>query len=439
MTDHLRALASLTGATLVLALVLAGPPVADAADAPQSPGGSVAAPGLDPAIAERIGELVADVPSLRGLDAAVDVPLRAIDGPTFRSELEALFDEEYPPRHLAAEQAALLRLGLLSEGDDLRALMLELLADQALAYYDPRTRAITLVGDIDEVGPLESLVIVHEYAHALQDQHWDLQGSRVADLSQGDRILAESALIEGEATLVMYEWAAANLSMREIVRVSERALARTDQRLLRRIPPVLRRQLVEFPYLDGYAFVNAVRARGEGWEAVDRAWEDRPVSTEQILHPQRYPSDVPIDVVAPDAAALAGAGWAVAYEQTMGQVLMGVWVADGAEAPSFFGLPGRLPRAGAVEGWGGDRLLSLDGPDGAWAVVWQTAWDSASDATEFAAAARTVLRASDGAHAVLEADVTASLEFPVLVLVADSAATLDGLPLGAGLPEGPLS
>src|SRR4029079_16249920 len=40
----------------------------------------------------------------------------------------------------------------------------------------------------------------------------------------------------------------------------------------------------------------------------------------------------------------------------------------------------------AAAGWCGDRVMLLDGPNGARAIALKTAWDSAADASEFAAA-----------------------------------------------------
>ncbi len=77
---------------------------------------------------------------------------------------------------------------------------------------------------------------------------------------------------------------------------------------------------------------------------------------------------------------------------------IGVWVADGEKSrPLFPVLPAQLPRAGAAAGWGGDRLVSLDGPEGSWAVVWQTDWDSDADAREFREVARDVMKDLPGA------------------------------------------
>jgi hypothetical protein len=388
--------------------------------------------GITARMALQIDEVVAKVPPIRGLEPLADIRYRVLDQDGFRAEFEALFREEFPPELVAAEQDFYKRMGFLRPDDDLEELLLSLYASQVLAFYDPRTATFTLVGPIERIGPLERVVIAHEYGHALQDQRWDLEGTRIRDHSRSDEILAQASLTEGDAVAVMYDWAARELSVADLLRVARSALTRQDERLLRRLPPIIRRQL-ESPYLDGFAFVNALRGRGD-WAAVDAAWEERPRSTEQILHPELYPDEVPVEVGLPDLAAQLGSDWTTSYTQTLGEMQIGVWVADGRRSGNLLpGLPAPLPRADAAAGWGGDRLASLDGPEGAWAVVWQTDWDSAGDARQFRRAAVAVMKDLPGANAVLDADIAGGLSSPILVLVADSRSTLRVLRAALGL------
>jgi hypothetical protein len=382
-------------------------------------------------MARAVGEVIEEVHPIRGLPSAEGVAYRVIDKDDFAAELETLFRTEYSDDFVAAEDAAFTRLGLLDPEDDLADLVLSLYDSQTLAYYDPRTATFSLVGPTESIGSLESVVVAHEYGHALQDAAWDLESRRIKDLDRSDAILAQQALVEGDATAVMYDWAARELGLLDLLQVSASALTSQDSRILRRIPAILRRQL-EFPYLDGFAFVNAIRGRGD-WAAVDAVWEAQPVSTEQILHPELYPDEQPVDVTLPDVASLLGPGWTAAYEQTLGEMQTGVWVADERKPQQLFPvLPAQLPRADAAAGWGGDRLVSLDGPDGAWAVVWQTDWDTRPDAREFRDAARDATEDLPGAHAVSDADISGGLSSPVLVLVADGEETLDALQAALG-------
>ena len=77
--------------------------------------------------------------------------------------------------------------------------------------------------------------------------------------------------------------------------------------------------------------------------------------------------------------------------------------------------------------------MSLDGPEGAWAVVWQTDWDSKGDQQEFRTTARKAMKDLPGAHSASNADIVGGLSSPVLVLVADSDATKATLEDALGL------
>ena len=422
---------------LVVGLSTAATPTAaqDETPAPAGSGTPAALPdGVTEQMAEQIQDVVDAVGPIRELEPDKEVPFRVVDPETFHAELGALFQEDYTPEYLAAEDALLTRLGLIGPDDDLEEIMLSLYESQVVAYYDPRTGAFTIVGPVERIGPLEEVVVAHEFTHALQDQSWDLEGTRITDLSRSDEILAQQSLIEGDATAVMFDWAARELDVADLLGIAGSAFTRQDAKLMRRIPPILRRQL-ESPYLDGFAFVNALRGRGD-WAAVDDAWDQRPRSTEQILHPDLYPDEEPIEIELPDVAASLGEGWTASYSQTLGEMQMGTWVADGREGQTLLpGLPAPLPHAEAVEGWGGDRLVSLDGPDGAWAVVWQTAWDSGRDASEFSDAAVAAMRDLDGESDVLDASIVGDLSDPVLVLIADGRSTLQEVRTALGLEE----
>ncbi len=301
---------------------------------------------------QRVQEVIKDVHPVRGLPAAKGVSYRVIDQETFRTELETMFREEYPASHIAAEDDAFTRLGLLEPGQSLERLILKIYDQQVLAYYDPATRTFSLIGPIKKIGSFESVVVAHEYAHALQDEAFDLEGTRIKELDQADAILAQQALIEGDATAVMNDWTARELSLPQLLLVAGESMTKQDSRRLERLPDILERQL-EFPYIDGFAFVNAIRGQGD-WAAVDAVWEAQPVSTEQILHPELYPAELPVEIVLPDIAAALGPDWVTSYEQTMGEMQTHVWVADGKKQWSLWPvLPRQLParrRCGRL-GW----------------------------------------------------------------------------------------
>lgn len=379
---------------------------------------------IDPTIEAGIREVISAVPGIRGLEALTQVPFRFISQRQFEQEFAAQFLAENPPERLVAEGRMLQRLGFLAPEQDLQQLVLTLYSSQVAAFYDPATGAFTvIVREGFDFGPDDRIIVAHEYAHALQDQHFDLEATQVSDAAEGDRALAELGLIEGDATALMFDWAIQTLSFEELLEIAGSALTQ-DQAILDSMPPVLQRQIT-FPYLDGCYFVNAVRG-GSGYSAVDDAFGERPTSTEQILHPEKYAAgEPPVSVALLDVVAALGTGWTESYRQTMGELLIDVWVAEAPHTPSLD--PCSIPSGSstAAAGWGGDRLVSLDGPDGTWAVVWATAWDSGLDADEFNAAALAAVADLPAATYVRRAIIVDGVDQPVLVIVARDQATLD--------------
>jgi hypothetical protein len=159
------------------------------------------------------------------------------------------------------------------------------------------------------------------------------------------------------------------------------------------MPAILQETLL-YPYTTGALYVQQAQATG-GWDAVNAFFDRMPVSTEQVLHAEKYAAgEQPVDVELPkDLAKDLGAGWSVPLTDTFGELQTGIWLrADG------------VPRAqadAAATGWGGDRLAVINGPDGAWALAMHTVWDTAEDATEFEAAATTALAKAGGTGQVL--------------------------------------
>jgi hypothetical protein len=77
--------------------------------------------------------------------------------------------------------------------------------------------------------------------------------------------------------------------------------------------------LASFPYVAGVEFARALHRAG-GNAALDEAYRRPPVSSEQVLHPERYfAGDAPAAVVQPDLPELRARGYAVAESGTIGE------------------------------------------------------------------------------------------------------------------------
>ena len=383
---------------------------------------------VPPEIAAQIEAVIAQMPAIRELEPLRDVPYQMVTRDEFRRVLEEELDEHTDIDHLRAQQRLLIRLGLLPADTDLLALIVELNSGAVAAYYRPETGTFYVIETGRPFGPAERMFTAHEYTHALQDQHFDL-ADRIADPTEGDAALAELAVIEGDASTAMLAWAQQNLSFEELLEVLSGSLSNTDQQVLDDMPAILSRELL-FPYNEGMTFATGLQQSG-GWAAVNQALQDPPPSTEQILHPEKYTANEdPAAVAMPDAAQNLGDGWTQVLQQTLGELDTQVIVAGGESPPQTIpGLPGgEWPHAEAAAGWNGDRIYMWEGPDGDWAVGWITAWDTASDADEFAARVDQLKPTLAGPAMVsnLKPDV-------VQVLIASDDQTL--LALGAAVGE----
>jgi hypothetical protein len=352
-----------------------------------SPAPSVAptsVPSVQPTsgLTNQVDAVVASVPAVRELEPTRDVPYEFITREQFQEDLVELNDAEVPADVRRAEERLYKRLGLLAEDADLDALVQELYGAQVLAYYQPENGHFYLIGGDRPFGATDKLVVAHEYTHALQDQHFNLNDT-ISDYTQGDAQLAELAVIEGDATLTSQLWTTDNLDFGDLLQLLLEGFSQLDEASLDGFPLVLRRQL-EFPYTEGFVFATALHDEG-GFAAVNDALITPPASTEQILHPEKYSAgEMPAAVPAPDLLDQLGPDWHVAYEQTLGELGMQI-IAAGGEVPvgAIPGIPVEWPHAEAAAGWGGDRLVMYESSDGHWRIEWTSVWDSAADAMEF--------------------------------------------------------
>ncbi len=216
-----------------------------------------------------------------------------------------------------------MRLGLLPPDTDLRALVEAVLETEAIGFYIPATGDLAVVDD-DRLSPTAlRWVLAHEYVHALQEQHFDIDATRAA-LPKGDAQTALTALAEGDAILLTIKALAGDTPAPGSGSVDDATMASSAESW-QAVPTLVQRESL-FPYLDGVAFVERLWTEG-GWRAIDGAWRDPPASTEQIMHPERYPDEQPVAVDLPDPAARLGQGWSVSRETTMGELRISVFVA----------------------------------------------------------------------------------------------------------------
>src|SRR5690606_2697878 len=92
--------------------------------------------------------------------------------------------------------AAYKRFGLVPDTMDVQKLLLDLLTEQIVGFYDPRTKVLYVVEGADAAN--RSTIIGHELIHALQDQYVNLDSLQNSS-RDNDEASAMQAVLEGAA------------------------------------------------------------------------------------------------------------------------------------------------------------------------------------------------------------------------------------------------
>ena len=290
------------------------------------------------------------------------------------------FLKDYLPEDAKKDALELNLLGLLPANFDLISFYEKLYAEQIAGFYDNKTKEMVVVQGAGFNGP-ERMTYSHEFAHVLQDQLYDIQnGLNYSDEKckhESERCAGVQAILEGDASLVESLWFNSYATAQDKKDV-QNFYQNYSSPVYDSAPEFMKQDFL-FPYQQGKEFIQSIYDKGR-FAAVNAVFANPPVSTEQILHPEKYPDDRPVDVKLPDVAQALGAGW---QESTSG--VIGEWYTYLILAQSDITaarLPDRTAKT-AADGWGGDAYaVYSNGSQNALAAAW--VWDTQNDASEFA-------------------------------------------------------
>ncbi len=321
------------------------------------------------------------VSHMRGLDPHGEFSREIQSTDELRQDLVEAFEEEMSEYDSWEYTLTLSIFGLLDESFDIYHFHVDLLTEQIAGYYDHETKEMVLVAGGEFGGP-ERMTYAHEYTHALQDQNFDIEdGIGYNDEScevNSERCAAIEALLEGDATLSETQWFIHYSTDKDhadlMAYYNDMEMPVMDQ-----APAFLGQDLL-FPYQYGYDFVQTLFDRG-GWDAVNRAYKNPPVSTEQILHPERYPEDVPSLVNLPDILPILGNGWELVDQDVVGEWYTYLILAFGLDENARISTS-RAARA--AEGWAGDAYaVYYQDQNEAAAMIYEALWETDAEAKDF--------------------------------------------------------
>lgn len=274
----------------------------------------------------------------RGLEFKRPVEVSLAGEGDFQDRLLEEFDEM--TASLVEGQQVLSALGLVSADFDLIEEERSLLSIGVLGFYDPESKELVVKGT--ETTPFVRQVIAHELTHALDDQWFDLNRPQL-DNPDDDSNFGFLALVEGNARRVEDAYVASMSPSEQFDALEEQDRLLFEHPEIFDLPSILI-TLVQAPYEEGPPFVEELLDTG-GQSRLDDSFALPPVTSEQILHPERYlAGEGPVAVPAPVAdgePANIGVLGALLLRETL-----------------FDSLPSDAQVQRAIEGWGGDSYVT---------------------------------------------------------------------------------
>ncbi len=255
----------------------------------------------------QIETIVAELGEISGLKPLRKIEYDLIDKVQVKQFLEGRIKEVLKPEEIRAEEITLKKFGFVPADFDLKKATIELLTEQAAAFYDFNRKKLFILDSAPS--SLQQVALVHELAHALADQHFNLEKYIERAMQSDDGQTARMAVMEGQATWLMSEMLARRTGqslktspaiLQMMVRSAELS---AGQFPIFDAAPLYMRESLLFPYSQGMLFQHAVFEK-LGKKAFAELFRSPPVSSQQIIHPEKYFGGVkPSDPSLPKLAA----------------------------------------------------------------------------------------------------------------------------------------
>jgi hypothetical protein len=337
---------------------------------------------FDEGIAAQVDQIAAQTSYMRGLPPAEDIDQGTLsrEQMTEYNEQSAIEAREESGDEFAAFNTAFRLLHMIGPEDDLLDILMSYQSDLVLGFYSFDDDKLVLVSDAPRLlSHREQSTLSHEYVHAMQDAEFDLDElHEMADDEADDKANTEyadtlDALIEGDANFTEARYVASRPP--DSAPAAPPASLADAQDTLAEIPPAIRRYL-SFSYVYGEDFVTDLFEHG-GWDAINAAFEDPPLSEEQIIHPEKYRDrEKPKDLRLKDISDDLDGHWEQQDDSVFGEFDVYNWLYSTLN-------DGRAASLAAI-GWGGGRMASYWRPeDGRVLLHMVLSWDTREDAIEF--------------------------------------------------------
>lgn len=245
----------------------------------------------DDPVFKQIDSIVKTLSQITGLAEEHPVPYGRMSKNQLRHFLTKRIKKTLKPDEIYADELALKMFGLVPQDFNLRKSTIDLLTEQAAAFYDYDNKKLFLLDDSSFTS--ETTTLAHELSHALADQHFDLGKYMEETPSNDDENLAHTAVVEGEASWLMLAYDLKQNGqapvptpemLKSVTDSSQESMA--EYPILKGSPLYIQRSLL-FPYTVGTMFFDAVYKK-MGKAAFSAVFANAPIDSAQVMHPERY-------------------------------------------------------------------------------------------------------------------------------------------------------
>lgn len=313
---------------------------------PRDPGssGTPTAPIDEEQVKAEVASLQQFVERERELTFKNDVEVEVLASEAFKTRVLEEFESE---TEAMQKQAELFKaMGLVPADLDVVEAQRALLGDGVLGFYDPVTKELVVRGD--QIGPFFREIVVHELTHALDDQYFPLDRPDLTERKDGSD-WAFLALVEGNARRVEFAYTAQLSPADQQTLAEEQMQLGLDQMDSVFSMPMILPRILMAPYDYGNPFVKALLAK-KGNAGIDRAYDEPPRSSEQILDEAKFEAgEGPVPVDRPPAEG------EVIDEGTLGELMTGFMLNGGDSGLGLDGLGG----GGLFEGMDEQEISDL--------------------------------------------------------------------------------
>src|SRR3954469_21238980 len=124
-------------------------------------------------IFQQVDEMVSALSEITGWKIERKVPSEMLSKENFRKFVDSKMQGGSSRKEIRAEEITLKMFGFVPQDYDLAKETVELVSEQAAAFYDYNRKRLFILDSTGE-GMEQRVALVHELAHALADQHHPL-------------------------------------------------------------------------------------------------------------------------------------------------------------------------------------------------------------------------------------------------------------------------